>query len=277
MLISRILTGITLAPLVALAVFYLPLWAFAIVFWAVAALACYEWAGLLGAVLGSGPESQAKSVAGKLAYTSIYGAAALGMWFAGWHQDPVIQKNLLVLGCVFWSGAFVLVMRYPQGEKLVRNPLFLGLSGLFVCSLAWLCLVSIRQAEAGSVWLIWILCLVWGADIGAYFGGRAWGKRPLAPQVSPAKTWEGVLGGYLLSGIVVGGAVLWWQWPAWGWVAATLVLIALAVLGDLFESVLKRATGVKDSGTILPGHGGMLDRVDSILAVLPFFTLMLLW
>ncbi|MEM7000572.1 MAG: phosphatidate cytidylyltransferase, partial [Pseudomonadota bacterium] len=148
--------------------------------------------------------------------------------------------------------------------------------GLVILSGAWVSLVTIRELPQGAWWIGWVLLMVWAADIGAYFAGKKFGRRLLAPKVSPGKTWEGVLGGYLLSVGVSGVAVALWQPQALIWLLVTVVLIAVSVFGDLFESLLKRATGIKDSGTLLPGHGGMLDRIDSALAVLPVLTLFLL-
>jgi phosphatidate cytidylyltransferase len=125
------------------------------------------------------------------------------------------------------------------------------------------------------LWLIWVFMLAWGADIGAYFAGHAFGRRKLAPRVSPGKTWEGVIGGLALA-LAVCALGAFWLTPGWvGWLPVIVLLVAVSVFGDLFESVLKRATGVKDSGTLLPGHGGVLDRIDSLLAVLPVFAVLL--
>jgi len=133
---------------------------------------------------------------------------------------------------------------------------------------------------AGGPWLIvWLLFVVWGADVGAYFTGRAIGRHKLAVLVSPGKTWEGAFGGVALS--VVTGTLLGAWIPAlvalearpWRWAVAALALAVVSVFGDLFESALKRARGVKDSGTIFPGHGGMLDRIDALIAALPCFAL----
>ncbi len=134
----------------------------------------------------------------------------------------------------------------------------------------------VRGQAQGAHWLIWLFLLVALADVGAYFSGRAWGRRKLAPALSPGKTWEGVAGGAALSALVGGGALVPWGRLDWFWVGATLLLIAVGVFGDLLESLLKREAGVKDSGALLPGHGGVLDRIDSALAALPVFALLLL-
>ena len=133
----------------------------------------------------------------------------------------------------------------------------------------------IREQPQGALWLIWLLLLVGVADVGAYFTGRAWGRRKLAPRLSPGKTWEGAAGGALLSALVGGGVLAAWGRLSWFLVGVTLLLIAVGVFGDLLESLLKREAGAKDSGTLLPGHGGVLDRIDSALAALPVFALLL--
>ena len=266
MLMLRVITGLVLAPLATLAVFYLPTWGFALVFWVVAALAAFEWANLF--------KSPSKLVAP--AYVGLFGLLVLGAFSLGWHENPAHYSLLLLLGVGFWLAAFVLVLIYPKAETIVQAKVFLFPVGLFVMYMAWLCLMVIRALSEGPIWIVWLFCVVWGTDIGAYFAGRSFGKRALAPSVSPAKTWEGVLGGILLSGIVCGGVVVWWQGYPVFWILVTLLLIVVSVFGDLFESVLKRATGVKDSGAILPGHGGMLDRIDSLIAALPIFAPILL-
>ena len=159
---------------------------------------------------------------------------------------------------------------------MFRNPVSLGLLGFVIMLGAWLSLVVIQQREDGPLWLLWLFLLVWGADIGAYFAGRAFGRHKLAPQVSPGKTWEGVLGGISLAGIACGGILLAWQPGPEAMLLGMFALIFVSVVGDLLVSVAKRATGVKDTGTLLPGHGGVMDRIDSIVAVLPFLAVVLL-
>ncbi len=257
MLRNRIITGLILAPLAVGAVFYLPdIW-FAVVFWVVTALAIYEWSRLFN------PPTLTASIAYLVAYFGL--CAVL-------YHLPAQHGDLIKIGCVLWLLCFVGVLVYPKGKGLYAG-FVLAMTGLALMSIAWLALIQVRQAPDGAYWVLWVLLVVWGADVGAYFGGRAFGRHALAPAVSPGKTWEGVAGGYLLAGGVCGLAVFLWQEHGLAWVAITLALIAISVFGDLFESVLKRATGVKDSGTLLPGHGGMLDRIDSVIAVLPFFAL----
>ncbi|MEM9622665.1 MAG: phosphatidate cytidylyltransferase [Pseudomonadota bacterium] len=256
MLRNRIITALILAPLALMAIFLLPTFWFAVLFAAVAGLACYEWAGLCGL----------SRVPLKCLYVGVFGVAAASLY-----TNPELHGGILLSACVLWGLAVVAVLLYPRLASLFRQPLLVGLIGLWMALAAWLALLSLRNLEDGSIWLLWMFILVWGADIGAYFAGRAFGKTALAPAVSPGKTWAGAVGGFLLAGVLCGGAVLWWQEQPLFWLAVTFLLIIVSVFGDLFESLLKRATGVKDSGHILPGHGGMLDRIDSLLAVAPVF------
>jgi len=151
-----------------------------------------------------------------------------------------------------------------------------------MAGVAWLALVALLQQ--GLMWTVSVLALVWLADIAAYFCGRAFGVRKLASRISPGKTWEGVWGA--LAAVVVVAELLRWLWPAQGlWstqlllaepvsgIVLLLILTALSIVGDLFESLVKRQAGVKDSGRILPGHGGVWDRIDATLPVLPLAVL----
>ncbi len=160
--------------------------------------------------------------------------------------------------------------RWSQGRRL--------LTGLLSAALLWICvngLVFIHaHFDQGGWLLMYLLSLVWVADIGAYFSGKKFGKHKLAPGISPGKTWEGVLGGLVLN---IGWISLVYQLSAgWGlsypwFVLLGILTAALSVVGDLYESILKREAGVKDSGRILPGHGGILDRIDSVIAATPVY------
>ena len=256
----RIITALILAPLAVAALFLLsPLW-FAVVFGVIAGLALYEWGGMF----------LAESRVARLSYVALY-AAAIGLQL----HNPYLVPQVLYVTCGLWLICFIMVLSFPRSQTLAANRAMLAVCGLVFAVVGWFALISIRGLEQGNWWVLWLFGVVWGADVGAYFAGRAFGKHALAPAVSPAKTWEGVGGGLLLPGIVCGAAVAIWQNQAVLWVAITVALIGIAVLGDLVESMFKRATGVKDSGSLLPGHGGMLDRIDAILAVLPFLAVIL--
>ena len=184
-----------------------------------------------------------------------------------------------MLACVFWIAGFAVVWSYPRSMWILRSKVFMVALGALVVPGAWLALITLATlGSRGAYVLIWLLAAVAAADIAAYFAGRRFGRRKLAPEVSPGKTWEGVAGGAL-------AALAWGVCGAWffahdfgaslpGWLGATAVLIAASVVGDLFESAFKRSRGVKDSGSILPGHGGILDRIDALLAAAPAFALL---
>ena len=260
---NRIITGVILAILAIAAIFLLPLAWFALVFALVATLALWEWVDLLGLKLTS-----AKLTGVKLAYIGVF---ALLSFFL--YQNPQYFNPLLTTVAGFWLCAIIAVLIFPRAQSLFRQPILLAILGLLIALGAWVGLVVLRGLEQGSIWLVWLFVLVWGADVGAYFAGKAFGKRRLAPAVSPGKTWEGALGGMALAFCVCGGWVAYWQGVQFSWLAVTFLLIVVSVFGDLFESLLKRTSGVKDSGTLLPGHGGVLDRIDSLLAVAPIFAL----
>lgn len=259
MLRSRIITALILAPLVISAIYLLPPRWYAAFFWLIAAAAAYEWAGLSGI---TNPLARA-------AYLALLAVLALLTW-----QFPGRWSMVLWLGVAFWALAAVAVIAYPRGGHWAVHPAFAAPAGLVVALAAWMALVVIRD-RGGPTWVLWLLFLVWSADIGAYFAGKRFGRRKLAPLVSPGKTWEGLMGGVAMSLVIalvmlapMGALSAWWA-------PVIVLLVVVSVFGDLFESALKRKRGVKDSGSLLPGHGGMLDRIDSVVAVLPVFALVL--
>ncbi len=191
----------------------------------------------------------------------------------------------LWISLAWWVVALFLVLFYPASAQMWRNSKVLRLLfGLFTIVPFFWGMVVLRSWHydvdhyAGAVWLLYVMFLVWGADSGAYMFGRLFGKHKLAPKVSPGKTWQGFFGGLATS------AVISWLFGMWAHlnVAPTVLLLcsviaALAsVLGDLTESMFKREAGIKDSGHLIPGHGGILDRVDSLTAAVPVFVCLLM-
>lgn len=199
---------------------------------------------------------------------------------------PLFQVAV-VLGVAWWLLALLWLRHYDFAARHYGNArMFKLAAGTAAIVPAWCALALIHASQPnGHRWLLLALLLVWAADTGAYFtgrrfGGQWFGGRRLAPRISPNKTWEGVAGGVVLAmlvavlgALVIGASAA--QLPAVALVAAITVLFAVA--GDLFESLLKRHVGLKDSGTLIPGHGGVLDRVDSVLAALPVFALGKIW
>ena len=261
MLKNRVVTGVCLALAAAAGIYWLPAPWLAAVFALVAGLAAWEWAGCIG--LGTAWRRLLYVGLAGVALAVAYGSAMVRGW-APW------------VGLAVWAGAIAAILAYPAGRRLWRRQWVLAALGIAVIGCAWTGALVVRGQAQGAHWLIWLFLLVALADVGAYFSGRAWGRRKLAPALSPGKTWEGVAGGAALSALVGGGALVPWGRLDWFWVGATLLLIAVGVFGDLLESLLKREAGVKDSGALLPGHGGVLDRIDSALAALPVFALLLL-
>lgn len=185
---------------------------------------------------------------------------------------PMIFFFSLVLNFILWLVVLLIVVTYPKTRTVWgREDLLVPMAWVFL-SLFALCLWYLFQQVQGRVLLVYLLALVWATDIGAYTFGKLWGRHRLIPQVSPGKTLEGALGGVLFGSLVAALGALYFQplsltlWFAHAW-----ALIGIAMLGDLWISVLKRRVQVKDTGNILPGHGGVLDRLDSLLACLPFF------
>lgn len=258
MLRARVLTALLLLGLTLAAIYLLPQGAFALLLGGVVLACGWEWSRLAGL----------ESTAARGGAVAVLALAMLLI-----ETQPAQARYVLWLASGFWVFAVFLVVRYPRDARWLSG-VPVALMGLPVLVGAWWGLCAIRGAAQGGHWLLWLFCLVWGADIGAYFAGRRFGRRKLAPAVSPGKTWEGVFGGALLSlGLTWTALALTDQWAP-VWFPVVLALIALSIFGDLFESVLKRQRGVKDSGSLLPGHGGLLDRVDALLPVLPVFALL---
>jgi phosphatidate cytidylyltransferase len=189
---------------------------------------------------------------------------------AAWAEDRGTVTPLLVLAMLAWVVALFAVLTYPR-----RLPLgVVGVAGLAALLPPWAALTYLHQAaEAGPALVVTVFVIVWSADSGAFFTGRALGRHKLAPKVSPGKTWEGVGGGVLFAGVVSGIAGFVLGFPVGALVAIGAVTALVSVLGDLTVSIAKRNIGVKDSGRLLPGHGGMLDRIDSLTAAAPVFVL----
>jgi phosphatidate cytidylyltransferase len=176
---------------------------------------------------------------------------------------------------LWWLVVLVRASRFNADQPFSGLSLIQLFEGIVVLIPAWMALVLIhRLPQDGPRMLAFLLILIWSADIGAYFSGRRWGRIKLAPRVSPGKTREGVYGA-MVGAVICGLVLAWWQhWGLLGYLYAVILCLItslVSILGDLFVSMLKRLRGVKDSGTLLPGHGGLLDRIDSLTAASPLF------
>lgn len=260
MLKQRILTAVFLIPIFVALVLKLPPFVFCVLTAALTLGGAYEWSFLAGL--------QTK----KAHY--LYPLFILLMMMGSLFIDIV---PILYLAALWWFFAFWLVFLYPKASKWWReNKLMRAAMGVIVLIPCWMAINFIRNSENGVYILLFLFVLIWSADSGAYFAGRRWGKHKLAAAVSPGKTWQGVVGGMIFAQLIALGVLYFGQIPESIWFPAillTLLTIFVSVVGDLFESMLKRNVGLKDSGRLLPGHGGILDRIDSITAAAPIFAL----
>jgi len=270
MLGQRVLTALVLLALLVPALLAPVDWPFNLLTLLLIAAAGWEWARL-----------NQSSMAASLALGGVLALACAAALAAGWSQKP--PALAWWLAAMVWVVGGALALRsgpalWPQLPRLLR--LVLGLAALWA---AWLAMSHARSI--GINFILSVFCLVWVADIAAYFGGRRFGKRKLAPSISPGKSWEGVYSG--MAGVFVltlvwramesrfgaDSASLYGQLLAHlgllGGLAALALLAGMSVVGDLMESLIKRAAGAKDSSRLLPGHGGVLDRVDALLPVFP--------
>lgn len=274
---QRIITALILAPLVILAIFKLPLPFFIVVIAAVTLIGFWEWTQFV--------EAKNRLLA------LLPSVLVMAITFAFIPFDAFSLNHLsnahyaiLIAGSLWWLIASGLAITYPksapiwQGSKLCRH-----LFGMLTL-LPFMWSIFMLRAEGitndyyhGSKLVLFVCLLVWAADSGAYFAGKSMGKRKMAPHVSPNKTIEGLIGGLFAALLVGWGAAEWFDIEfanAGVFIAITLSTVVISVLGDLVESMFKRVSGIKDSSNIIPGHGGVLDRIDSLTAAFPVFTLL---
>jgi phosphatidate cytidylyltransferase len=183
---------------------------------------------------------------------------------------------LMAFAVVFWSFAFLLITTYPRCTWIFSSRTLRAMMGWMVLVPTWAGVIFLKQQHESGGLILLVVAMIACADIGAYFVGVRFGKHKLAPSVSPGKSWEGVIGAILCNIFFVTALALYWHLSideliSFFWV--TIIVVVFSIIGDLFESMLKRYSNIKDSGTILPGHGGLLDRIDGWMAAVPVFTL----
>ncbi|MBU6949930.1 phosphatidate cytidylyltransferase [Hahella sp. HN01] len=264
MLKQRIITALILLPLFLAGVALTDVFGFSLFIGAIVTLAAWEWAQICGLT------SQTSRVS--------YAAMTAVVLLACSHLPAML---ILSIALIWWIGALAIVLTYPASKAFWTPSMTRAVAGLLILAPAWKALVAIRGGvfvlEPGfdTKWIIlYIFLIVWFADVGAYFAGKTFGKNKLAPHVSPGKSWEGAVGGMLAVSVLPFAmnsfltltlpqlVVLWMM---------TLSAAIFSVVGDLIESLGKRFVGLKDSSQILPGHGGIFDRIDSVTAAAPVF------
>ena len=263
---QRVLTAMVLVALLLASIFMLPGKGWQLLTCLPIALAAGEWARLAGYRSGIRIAFIGILLASCLAFVAAFWSAGYSAGATGW------SSLLFVAALIFWA---VVVPLWLYRGWHTTQPLLLGAVGWMVLVPAWLAAVYLQR----SPWLLLaVMLVVWIADTAAYFSGRRFGRRKLAPQISPGKTWEGAIGafvavliyGFVASFVLRPSANIYDRVEMLIFVAA---LTVLSIVGDLFESWIKRGAGAKDSGSLLPGHGGVLDRIDSLTAALPFAAL----
>jgi len=266
MLKQRIVSALVLVSLIVWALFTWSQYAFATLLGAFILVGAWEWTRLMG---------MTKPVE-RIAYVAALGL--VGVWIV---LNPSWNRPLVLVAVIFWAWVLVeqVLLKRLEDGFLVTYPGKL-LAGFLVLLPAWLVPLALRLMPQGAMpegrWLVlYLMLVVWAADTGAYFAGHLWGRHKLAPLASPGKTWEGV-GGGLVVVLVLALLAGIYRWGIRGdelatWVAISLFVGFVSVLGDLFESRMKRIAGAKDSGTLIPGHGGVLDRIDAFTAAAPVF------
>jgi len=271
MLKVRVATAVVLLALLLIALFALPFAAWAILIVLMVTQGAVEWARL------SGLTGRKASL-----YWGLTLSLMLGLLWAdaGATEAQQIYTHLSVyaVSALLW---LIIVPTWLMAGWKVRQPLLMALTGWAVLIPTGLAMLDLREADPTPWILLFVMGLVWAADIAAYFAGRKFGKNKLAPSISPGKTWEGVAGALL--GVSVYVVLVWSFNPDFAYreVLPILLLaswwwVGLAVIGDLFESAIKRQAGVKDSGALLPGHGGLLDRIDALTSTLPLAAMAML-
>jgi phosphatidate cytidylyltransferase len=266
---TRLASAAILIPLVVGGVLYLPTAGVALALALIMGVGLWEWGGMIP--LGSGPA--------RFAYPAGIGVLMALVWVAP--LDRIITP-LLLLAFIWWLAVLYWLVRPDFGVRSSGTVRVLkGIAGILVMLPCWASFVTLHAREDhGPLITLGLLVMVWVADSGAYFAGKRWGHTKLAPVISPGKTWEGVLGGIVTSAIAA-LLVGYWYSRSFEWTITLVPVVLLAVMfsivGDLLESLMKRQVGIKDSGSIIPGHGGVLDRIDSLTAAAPMFLIGMLW
>lgn len=254
---KRIVTAAVLVCVFLAVLVLLPAWGTVTLLTAMALAGAWEWSAFL----------QLAAPPWRLGYVVLVAVLLLAAW--RFSAAPPRREVLLAVAVLWWLLALGWILFAPRRVGVWSA----AAAGVLALVPAWLALVRLRMAPHGAQWVLFALLLVWVADIGAFFMGRRFGRTRLAPEVSPGKTWEGVLGGMTVSALVAVAGGVWFKVPLVLFVPLCMLVVGLSIVGDLTESLLKRFAGMKDSGSIFPGHGGVMDRIDSLTSASPALVL----
>lgn len=271
MLKLRVITALILFPLAVSGILFLSNDAFAGCVGFIMLLAAYEWAGF----------AKFPGILSKMAYVAIMATILLSIWLVNFLIPIKFMNGIAVF---FWFASLLMVFGYPASANFWRGrKVVISVMGFFLLTITWYSLVSVHGISelkfaqthiSGPYLLLSALMLIFAADTGAYFSGKQFGKNKLAPKISPGKSIEGAFGGLILALCLAVLFTLWQGGNADDYVniiIITIVTVIFSIIGDLMESMFKRQADIKDSGKLLPGHGGILDRMDSITAAVPVF------
>ena len=253
MLRTRIITAVVALAIFAAVLFVVPAKYTEAIIALLVLAGAWEWSGFLGL----------RSVAGRAAYGVLIAALMAVMVFVA----PQYSEQLLQIACVWWFIAFIWTFFFPTPIPVVIR----WICGTLVLVPVFVALLTLYRLS--PQYLLFALAIVWAADVGAYFSGKMFGRVKLAPNISPGKTWEGVFGGLVLVSVLTVAWAIYADMKIVVLLPFCLAVAALSIVGDLTVSMFKRTAGVKDSGKLFPGHGGVLDRIDSVAAAAPLFAL----
>lgn len=262
---QRLLTALLIAPLVVLLILFAPTWLFALAIAGIFLSGLWEWSRLAG--MRNHPR--------RALLLAVAAALFAVLWI---ERGTPLWPVLIAAGALWWLIACCWLYRFAfAAAPTPENRNLKLVAGALAIVPAWMAAVAVHGSSPhGHGWTFLALAVVWAADSGAYYSGRRFGRRKLAPAISPGKTWAGVYGAFVAGAVVMlaGGWLLGVRdIRLAGLLLVAVCTVAASIVGDLFESLLKRHAQVKDSGTLFPGHGGMLDRLDSIFAAMPVFAL----
>ncbi len=278
MLKQRIITALILAPLALFAILYLPLFSFQIMIALVMGLGAWEWSSMSGMTRAFTKSAYAILVVVICLVLSFMLPTDL-IWYQG--QLNSLYTYILSLAAIWWVVSLAMIIAYPSySSAWYTSKVLRGIFGFFTLIPTWVAVITLRTSlydidpYYGASLIFYVLGIVWAADIGAFFVGVKFGKHKLRPEVSPGKTLEGLMGGVFASSAIIAFAAMHYQVDPsriWLHILVGALTVGVSALGDLNESMFKRCAGIKDSGKLLPGHGGIMDRIDSLTAAFPVF------